>query len=236
MNRRTALGSVFLGAIGATLGVPARSASSFPNRGGPLTLPRSKRIRVAHAVSPGAVPIDFAGPWAVFDQVMVDSLGTTMDAQMPFDQYHVARSLDPIATSSGMRVVPSYTFDNAPQPDVIIVGAQPNSAELKSWIRNASQRAAVTASVCTGAFIFAETGLFDGLAATTHHAYYDDFAKLFPQVRLVRDVRYVENAKVSSAGGLTAGIDLALRITERYFGTAVAQATAAFLEYRRSTS
>lgn len=225
----TALGSLVGGA-------PAQAASAALDRGKPLALPRSGRIRVAYAVGPMATLIDFAGPWEVFGEAMVPSLGSTMDAQMPFDQYLVGESREAIETERGLKVVPAFSFAAAPQPDVIIVGAQPASAALLSWLRRASAHAAVTASVCTGAFALAKTGMLDGLFATTHHAFYDQFAQQFPNVRLLRGVRYAENESFSCAGGLTSGLDLALRIVERYFGTGIADATADYMEYQRRTS
>ena len=104
------------------------------------------------------------------------------------------------------------------------------------WIRSASAEADVAMSVCTGAFLLAQTGLLDGLRATTHHNYYDKFAAKFPRVTLVRGPRYVENlgGKLSTAGGLTSGIELALNVVERYFGTAAAADTAYIMEYNRS--
>ena len=230
MKRKEILTAAIAGAAAALSG-PTLAWGGVPNRGKPLTLPGSKRVKVAYAISSGATLIDFAGPWEVFGEVMIHSLGATMNEQMPFDQYLVAKSMDAVETESGMQVVPGFTFASAPQPDVLIVGAQPNSAELTAWIQHASRTSAVTASVCTGAFRVAEAGLFDGLTATTHHAFYDRFEKTFPQVQLVRDVRYVENGTVSSAGGLTSGIDLALRIVERYFGAPIATSTANYLEY-----
>ena len=86
-------------------------------------------------------------------------------------------------------------------------------------------------SVCTGAFILAQTGLLDGKTATTHHGSYDDFEAMYPAIRLVRGKRFVEHEHVATAGGLTSGIDLALRVVERYLGQAGARATTRYLEY-----
>jgi transcriptional regulator GlxA family with amidase domain len=88
-------------------------------------------------------------------------------------------------------------------------------------------------SVCTGAFVLARTGLLDGKTATTHHQFYDDFASSFPAIRLVRDRRFVEHDRVATAGGLTSGIDLALRVVERYLGLEAAAAVARYMEYSR---
>jgi transcriptional regulator GlxA family with amidase domain len=87
-------------------------------------------------------------------------------------------------------------------------------------------------SVCTGAFVLANAGLLKGRAATTHHDFFDEFAKAFPDVTLRRGLRFVESGRIATAGGLTSGIDLALRVVERYFGREVAQTTATYMEYQ----
>jgi transcriptional regulator GlxA family with amidase domain len=87
-------------------------------------------------------------------------------------------------------------------------------------------------SVCTGAFQLARAGLLEGKAATTHHDFYDAFARDFPAVHLKTGLRFVESAPhIATAGGLTSGIDLALRTVERYFGRETAQRTADYMEY-----
>lgn len=116
------------------------------------------------------------------------------------------------------------------------MGAQGEHTPAKiAWIKKASQRADVVMSVCTGAFLLAQTGLLDGLSATTHHEFYDRFAKQFPRVHLVRGPRYVENGKFATAGGLTSGIELALRVVQRYFEDQVTRNTAYYMEYNRSS-
>ncbi|MFI4967509.1 MAG: hypothetical protein ACHQAU_02185, partial [Gammaproteobacteria bacterium] len=86
---------------------------------------------------------------------------------------------------------------------------------------------------CTGAFKVAKAGLFDGLSATTHHAFFDDFSNQFPKVKLVESVRYVQaSPTLFSAGGLTSGVDLALHVVDEYYGEAVAQKTADYMEYQ----
>jgi YHS domain-containing protein len=102
---------------------------------------------------------------------------------------------------------------------------------MQEWLRSAHQEADLTMSVCTGAFVLASAGLLDGRAATTHHESLDELEQNFPAVRVRRDVRYVEGARIATAAGLTSGIDLALRVVERYFGTDVAQRTAQYMEH-----
>ena len=85
--------------------------------------------------------------------------------------------------------------------------------------------------MCVGAFVLADAGLLDGHSATTNRNAYDKFEKTYPKVKLVRGVRFVESGAVATATGLTAGIDLALRITERFCGQALAQKIANYEEW-----
>ena len=87
-------------------------------------------------------------------------------------------------------------------------------------------------SVCTGAFVLAKTGLLDGKSATTYHGAFGRFAMMFPNIELKRGARFVENGNLATAGGLSSGIDLALRVVERYYGRDVAQKTAYNMEYQ----
>ena len=76
-----------------------------------------------------------------------------------------------VTASGGLKLVPDYTFENAPAPKVIVIPAQSGDAMLE-WIRKSAKTADVVMSVCTGAFILAKTGLLSGKAATTHHGSY----------------------------------------------------------------
>jgi transcriptional regulator GlxA family with amidase domain/YHS domain-containing protein len=87
-------------------------------------------------------------------------------------------------------------------------------------------------SVCTGAFLLAKTGLLSGKTATTYHGAFGRFETEFPDIQLKRGARFVENGNLATAGGLSSGIDLALRVVERYFGREVAEGTAYDLEYQ----
>ena len=199
----------------------------------PLTPPAKGKIPVAFVISDGAVMIDFAGPWEVFQDVMIASRGTTMDDQMPFQLYTVAATKRAIEASGGMKIVPDYTFADAPAPKVIVIPAQGGeSNEMHDWIRAKSKAADVTMSVCTGAFILANTGLLAGRAATTHHWSYKKFAMDYPNIALKRGARFVEAGNLATSGGLSSGIDLALRVVERYFGRKVAGDTAYGMEYQ----
>lgn len=194
----------------------------------PLTPPAHGSIPVAFLISGGAVIIDFCGPWEVFESANVP--GRTED---PFRLYTVAKTSAAIHASGGMKIFPDYTFDNAPAPKVIVIPAQNGSSpEMLEWIRKCTKATDVTMSVCTGAFVLANTGLLSGKLATTHHGAYKTFAVQFPDVHLKRGARFTEDGNLATAGGLSCGIDLALRVVQRYFGYQVAADTAYQLEYQ----
>jgi putative intracellular protease/amidase/YHS domain-containing protein len=193
-----------------------------------LKPPDKGQIPVAFLISDGAVVIDFCGPWEVFHDVTVPG-----KEEMPFRLYTVAETRKPIHTAGGMQIVPDYTIEDAPPPKVIVIPAQsaPNPAVL-DWIRKSSETTDVTMSVCTGAFVLAKSGLLNGKSATTYHGAFGRFATQFPDIQLKRGARFVENGNLATAGGLSSGIDLALRVVERYYGREAARKTAYDMEYQ----
>jgi putative intracellular protease/amidase/YHS domain-containing protein len=212
---------------------PVEATSSSENnksatKANPLKPPADGAIPVAFLISEGAVMIDFSGPWEVFQDVMVPGR-----ENHPFRLYTVAETTNPIHASGGMKIVPDYTLLNAPAPKVIVIPAQSEpSAAVLDWIRKSTKNTDVTMSVCTGAFVLAKTGLLSGKAATTFHAAFKHFAMQFPDIQLKRGARFVEDGNLATAGGLSSGIDLALRVVERYYGREIAQKTAYNMEYQ----
>jgi transcriptional regulator GlxA family with amidase domain/YHS domain-containing protein len=183
---------------------------------------------VAFLLSDGAVMIDFSGPWEVFQDV---NLPGRTDA--PFRLYTVAGTTKPIHASGGMKIVPDYSFANAPAPKILVIPAQskPDDA-TKQWIRQVAKNADLVMSVCTGAFVLADTGLLSGKPATTHHSAYVRLASQFPDIQVKPGARFTEAGNLATSGGLSSGIDLALRVVERYFGRNVARQTAFDMEYQ----
>jgi transcriptional regulator GlxA family with amidase domain len=238
MNRRSFLaGSAAFGA--AIVAWPARAGAQKTSDAKGVVVSTRKLvppgkgvISVAVPVSEGATVIDFAGPWDVFVSVMMPERGPAMADQMPFELFMVSDSLDPVTAEGGMKVVPQYTFENVPDCRVVVVGAQHGSEKMRGWLRKIAATADVTMSVCTGARQLAKAGLLAGKSATIHHDYYDSFAKDYPDIDVRRGVRFVENEKISTSGGETCGIDLSLRVVERYFGRNVAETTASFIEHQ----
>jgi transcriptional regulator GlxA family with amidase domain len=228
MKRRDLLKATAISALMAGTTAVRSGATTIRS----LTPPEKGKILVAVLLSPDAEVIDFAGPWEVFQDVHVANRGATMEERMPFELFTVAESTKPLRATGGLKIIPDHDFSTAPVPRIIVVPAQTRPTEAtKQWLTKTSAHTDVTMSVCTGAFVLGAAGMLSGQAATTHHDSYDRFAELFPDVQLKRGVRFVENDKISTAGGLTSGIDLALHVVERYYGPDVAQQTAAFLEH-----
>ena len=198
------------------------------------TLPKDASVKVAIVLSERATMIDFAGPWEVFQDVMLYDRDGNMI--MPFELYTVAPSKAPIHTSgggrNGMTVTPDYSFADAPAPDIVVIGAQSGGDGLSEWLQKMHADNKLVMSVCTGAFKLAKAGLLDGKQATTHHWYFGNFEQQFPNVKLVHQVRYVQaDPTTFTAGGLTSGVDLALHVVAERFGQDVAQNTADYMEY-----
>lgn len=226
MTRRDALLAALALTTVANAPNIARAMSEEDSPARPLTPPKSGPITVAVVVGEQSTVIDFAGPWEVFQDVQQGN---------GFSLFMVSDTIKTLNATGNMQIVPQFDFENAPQPHVVFMGAQGEHTPAKiDWIRKMSVNADLVMSNCTGAFLLAQTGLLDGLSATTHHDFYDTFEKRFPKVKLVRGPRYVEYDKIATGGGLASGIELALRVVERYYGTASADQTAYYMEYSRS--
>lgn len=191
------------------------SARSSVKAASPLAVPVDGTLPVAFVLGKDAVVLDFAGPLEVFS-------GThTKDGRMPFAPYTVAASKTPITVGGSLKILPDHDFSSAPQPKLIVIPAMDFSdkdAEMVDWIRTASKGADVTMSVCMGAVVLAKTGLLDRKSATCHHGGFFEFASAYPKVHLKRGARFVEEGNLATAGGVSSGIDLALRVVERYVG------------------
>ena len=186
--------------------------------------PESKRLVVEIVVSPGATLLDFAGPAEVFGV-----------APTNVAEYLVAATRTPVRLENGVVVVPDYTFATAPTPDIVIIGSQagPASAQAVAWLRKTHEADHLVMSVCTGADWLAQAGLLGGLVAATHHHAVTSFQKRYSSVRFVGGKRFVQgDAHLYTAGGYTAGLDLALHIMDQRLGRAAATKIAARLEYK----
>jgi len=182
------------------------------------------RRKVAILLFNGVEIIDSMGPYELFGAAN-------------YNVYTVGETRDPVTTAMGMTVVPKYTFADAPQPDVLVVpgggvrGAQNNAALLK-YVTDATAKTRHTMSVCNGSFILASAGLLDGLTATSTYGNVLRLHAQFPKVKVVGDQRYVDNGKIITTAGLSAGMDGALHVISLLDGEARAREVALGEEYK----
>ena len=175
--------------------------------------------------------LDFAGPFEVF--AVTDELS---DHKL-FRVVTVAQEKRPIRARNGLSVNPDHVVADCPPPDILIVpGGFGTRALLKNsavldWIKSVNATAEIVASVCTGSIVLGRAGLLDGLQATTHHECFDLLREHAPRTTVVETDRYVDNGRILTAAGISAGIDLSLHLVTRLHGAAVAQKTARYMEY-----
>ncbi|GAB2862013.1 helix-turn-helix domain-containing protein [Actinocorallia aurea] len=136
----------------------------------------------------------------------------------------------PVTTGGGMVVTVSHGLDAVEDADTVIVTGTAAREDtdprvLEALVRAAGQGKRI-ASICTGAFVLARAGLLDGRAATTYWARSEEFRCAFPHVDLRPDVLYVEDGRILTSAGLSAGIDLCLHLLRTDHGAAAANAVA----------
>ena len=178
--------------------------------------------------------LDFAGPFEVF--AVTDEL----QAHEVFHTFTLALQPGTIRARNGLKVVPDFTLENCPPPQLIIVpGGQGSRALLRmpalhEWLRRKARSAEIVMSACTGSLVLAAAGLLDGLRATTHHECLDLLRTLAPRATVVENERFTDNGKILTAAGISAGIDCSLHVVERLLGRDVADRTVHYMEYRRA--
>ena len=172
-------------------------------------------MRIGILVFDDVEEMDFAGPFEVF--------GIASSLTDKIDIVTVSKDGRQVRCRHGLKVQPDCNFSECPPLDLLIVpggrGARERAMldrDTLSFVR-AQASGAHIASVCTGALVVAEAGLFEGHKATTHHEYFESLER-YPNVKVLRGARYVREDNVSSSAGISAGIDLALAIVREKFG------------------
>jgi cyclohexyl-isocyanide hydratase len=171
---------------------------------------------------PGMTSLDIMGPQQVF-------------SALPGVKIHrLWKTLDPILTDDGMRVVPDTTFENCPSLDVICVGgglkqmAVVDDSEVLEFLRRQGSTAKFITSVCGGSEFLAKAGLLRGYRAATHWAAHEQLAKLGVEVGTERVV--VDRNRITG-GGVTAGIDFGLTLASILCGEETAKIIQLLMEY-----
>jgi transcriptional regulator GlxA family with amidase domain len=198
----------------------------------PQFSPNSARI-VEVLVYPAVQMLDVTGPLQVF--ASANDLAAETGGTAPYLLRVVAQGGKGVTASAGL----GLSAEPLPPSDValdtlIIAGGQGVDAAaqdpvLVDWVRERSKQARRVASVCTGAFLLAASGVLDGKRAVTHWSFCADLARRFPSLRVEPDPIFVRDGAIWTSAGVTAGIDLALALVEQDLGRTAALAVARYL-------
>lgn len=180
--------------------------------------------------------LDVAGPFEVFAVTRLND-EQRLQQSSPFKVYLISETNKQITAIGGLRLTPDVTISECPELDLLVVpggwGTRKESKNkiLGKWIGNQFTNNRLIASVCTGSSLLGKAGLLDGRDATTHWRAFDFLQESAPKARILKNVRFTLTEPIFTSAGVSAGIDLALRIVSHVFGTEVGQATARQMEY-----
>lgn len=195
------------------------------------------RKRVGILIFPDVEVLDFCGPFEVFSVTRL-SEELRREEQSPFEVLLVAERAEPVTTTGGMKVTPHHTLETCPPLDILVVPggwgtrAEARNTRLLDWIKTRAKQVETLTSVCTGSMLLGQVGLLDGRHATTHWRSLQRMRESFPAVTVEEKQHVVEDGNVLTSAGISAGIDMALKVVARYHGEAVARNTARNMEYR----
>ena len=177
--------------------------------------------------------LDFAGPYEVF------SVASEMHEYKYFNVFTISESGELIKTVNGLKVQPDYSFDSHPDIDILIIPGGFGSRKLiknekvLNWVKKNYLKSTITCSVCSGALVLGKLGLLDNLSSTTHHQVTELLKEVAPLTNVDKGKRYIDNGKVMTSAGISAGIDLALHIVNKIYGIEAERKTVEHMEYRK---
>lgn len=149
----------------------------------------------------------------------------------------IAEHHDPVESVHGQRLIPDYSFSDAPSIDILLIpGGMGTRKEIHNillldWIKRTASIASLVLTVCTGAALLAKTGLLDNLEATTNKMAFDWVKTQGPKVQWKRHARWVDSGHIISSSGISAGIDMSLYVIARLFGIVLCNEIAFKTEY-----
>jgi transcriptional regulator GlxA family with amidase domain len=175
--------------------------------------------------------LDFAGPFEVF------SLTNRKDEKL-FEVFTIGETGELISARNELKILPKANFKDKIDLDILIIpggyGASHTEIENKiviDWIRDQKNKVKIIASVCTGAYLLAEAGVLDNKSATTHWMDIDKLEDKYPKIKVIRNVKFVDEGNIITSGGISAGINMSFHIIKRLFGSDIAKSTSKYMEY-----
>jgi len=174
--------------------------------------------------------LDFAGPFEVFSLAEVENSNL-------FNVVTISETGNPITARNGLQVNPLYGFDNHPALDILIIPGGHGAEKIEidqdviQWIVDQFEKVEILASVCTGAFLLAKADLLNGREVTTHWKDIEKFQTKYPKLKVLKDVKFVDQGDLITSGGISAGINMSFYLLSKLHGKEVAAATAKRMEY-----
>jgi transcriptional regulator GlxA family with amidase domain len=176
--------------------------------------------------------LDFAGPFEVF------SVANQLSGYNLLEVHTFSYDTLPIHARNGLQVIPDHSISSLPTLDYLVL---PGGDGTKKVVQNASFIDAITPrvlssqwtmTVCSGSRILGKAGFLNQRPYCTHHEVYENIQEMVPSALPQQALRYIQtDTHLWTAAGISAGIDLALHLTERTFGKDLALATAKYMEY-----
>ena len=202
--------------------------------------PQNQPLHVAFLIYDQVEVLDLNGPLDVFVKANVLKPNT-------YIPYLVSANKALVNTESNtMQIMPQYSFADCPKPDILVVpGANPDivlaylqdeqfQQTYTAWITVQHQQGALLFTVCTGSLLLSNTALFDGLSITTHFLGLDMLQERCPKAQVKRGVRFVDQDRVLTTAGITAGIDGALHLVGKHLDAEISQTIQQLFEYPKA--
>lgn len=175
--------------------------------------------------------LDFAGPFEVFS-----TAARLCRPEQPFKVFLVGETGRAVSARGGFSVNPAYGFHDHPPIDVLVVAGGVHTGEMEKprvldWLARTAAEASLVASVCTGVFLMAAARVVTTHNVTTHWEDIGDLRRSFPELAVHESRRWVDEGRIVTSGGISAGIDMSLHLVGRLHSVALAEKTARQMEF-----
>ncbi|KUG11004.1 thiamine biosynthesis protein ThiJ [Elizabethkingia sp. HvH-WGS333] len=199
----------------------------------------TEMLNIAFLVYDQVEMLDLNGPLDVFVKANVIRPGS-------YNNYTVGKTRDAVcAEANTMTIIPVYDIYTCPEPDMIVVpGANPEQimkllqneefqGTALQWVKDQFRKGTEIFTVCTGSMLLSNTGILANYDITTHSMLLDALEQYNPESNVKRGVRYVDQGKLITTAGITAGIDAALYVIGKHYGQEIVETIVELFEYRQ---
>jgi transcriptional regulator GlxA family with amidase domain len=193
-------------------------------------IPKDRPLQVGFLIVDGVYNTELTAPYDIFNHSVY---ATQPDGVPGMETFTVSPDGGTVTTAEGLKIVPDYSFAGAPAIDILVVPSADGSREedlkdrrMVDWVKKVGSEARYVVSLCWGAFVLAEAGLLDGLAATTFPSDRDLLEERYPKIEVQREVSFVHHGKALTSAGGAKSFDVALYLVDHLYGEAVAQRVA----------